>query len=328
MSIYSPAIHKASLTVRMLFVLFCACFLLTINNCFASISKTKPLVADSVKKDMISLSNAHEIGYQAVLVVQTLESVLNSITFNDNTATELQAYISNSFTPGQRSRVFFANSVIIEDDLNPKFELGKNKDVAADKYLNDLDLSYEKTPDASIKFSNFAASSIKHKDYIYINVKFDESFGSKYKPDGSPYPVRHRIAEVRAEKRGAKHWDTFIVAIRYFDPADSVNNVNNAVNAVPVVNSDTMAAPTVFKEAEVETAMASMVSDRMSESKKEHDQFLAYVASGDALFKTRQYRRALDFYVKAEAINPLSPTVYNKIGRARRLLSHKRKVKK
>ena len=286
-----------------------------------SIGLKKP---DSLQ-DKISLGNAYEIGYQAVSVVQVLESLLNSITFNDNTETELMGYINNSYTPGQRARVFYSKTTILDDDVNPQFDLQKKRDIAAETYLNDLNLKYEKTPDFSIKFSNFVVSDIKRKDYIYINVKFDESFGSKYKADGTPYPVRTRIAEIRADRHGKKRWDAYIVSIRYYDPNQPITSTDNAV---PVVNSDTIAKPMVFSEAQVEAAMGDMVKDKMRDSKKEEMQFTGYITSGDSLFKSKQYLAALDFYIKAEVLRPLSPKVYRKIlGTKRILWAKKRKMK-
>jgi len=226
-------------------------------------------------------------------------------------------YINNSYTPGQRARVFYSKTTILEDDINPKFDLQKNRDINAEKYLNDLDLSYEKTPDFTIKFSNFVVSDIKKKDYIYINVKFDESFGSKYKADGTPYPVRTRIAEVRAERHGKKKWDAYIVGIRYYDPKQPITSTDNAI---PVVNSDTVAKPMVFNEQQVEAAMGDMVKDKMRDSKKEEEQFASYIASGDSLSKSKQYLAALEFYIKGEVLKPLSPIVYRKILKTKRIL--------
>jgi len=313
---------------------FLACLLLTISNSYSVNYNPKPVALilfengikpDSVLNDRISLANAHEIGYQAVSVLQMFESVLNSVSFNDNTDSELAGYIANSYTPGQRGRVFYSKATIIEDDINPKFDLGKNRDITADKYLNDLDLGYEKTPDFSIKFSNFVASTIKKKNYIFINIKFDESFGSKYKAEGSTYPLRHRIAEIRAERKGKKKWEALIAGIRYYDPAQPIDDISNSV---PVVNSDSVANATVFKPAEVSNAMVEMVNEKMADTKKEKEQFASYIASGDALVKNKQYRNALNFYIKAEVLEPLSPVLYKKIVKVKRAIWHKRKNKK
>ena len=334
MKILSTIIYQTLFMKLKPLFLFPLCLLLSITTVFASNHvpnsftnklSTKTLNPDSAIADKISAGNAHEIAYQSVLIVQTFESVLNSITFNDNTATELQSYISNSFTPGKRFRIFYSNNVIIEDDLDPKFDLGKTKDIAADKYLNEFDLNYEKTPDASISFSNFVVSDIKRKDYIYVNIKFDETFKSKYKPEGTKYTLRHRIAEVRAERNGKKNWEAYIVGIRYYDPSDPIYNTNNAV---PVVNSDTIATPTVIKEADIENAMVELVKGHMENTRNEHNQFLDYVSSGDALFKTKQYRHALEYYVRAEVLNPLSPIINKKISRVKHLILLKRNSKK
>ena len=193
---------------------------------------------DSAQREVISYQSATEIKYQAEAVVHIYELVLNSISFNDNTPTELAGFITNSFTPNKRYRVFYNNNVIIEDDLDPKSGLGISKDITADKYLNELDLNYEKTPDFSIKFSNIVTSNVKKTDHIYVRVKFDSNFGSKYKVDGSHYATRQREALVRMEPSGKKKWNAFIEGISYFDPNKAITNKDNDMQVVYTVPTD------------------------------------------------------------------------------------------
>jgi hypothetical protein len=221
-------INKACVLFICLLFLFNNGYSLTSNDLkYENILHFKNTANDTVKLASISTKTSIEIKYQAELVVQTLESVLNNITFNDNTQSELNTYIKNSYTSNQRNRVFYSNKIIIEDDINPKYSLSKNRDLRVDDYLNLLDLTYEKTADFSIKFSNIKSSNVKKTNYIYVRVKFDANFNSKYKVDGSTYPTRQREALVRMEPQGTKKWNAFIEGISYYNPNKPIESKDN-----------------------------------------------------------------------------------------------------
>jgi hypothetical protein len=207
--------------------------------------------ADSSQKVVISAQAATEIKYQAESVVHTLEVVLNSITFNDNSPSETANYISSSYTPNLRNRIFFNDRVIIEDDINPKFELGKNRDLEVTTYLNELDLNYQKTSDFSIKFSNIQSSNVKITNHIYIRVKFDCAFGSRYKIDGGGYTVRQREALIRMEPDGKKKWNAFIEGISFYNPALSIDNTDHDVlvtnESLVAADNDSLRQPVLVR---------------------------------------------------------------------------------
>lgn len=277
--------------------------------------------ADSLQK--ITVQAVAEIKYQATSAVQTLEGILNSIAFNDNTPSETAGYITNSYTPNQRSRVFTSNTIIIESDLDPKFTqgAGKNKDLQADKYLNDFDLAYEKTADFSIKFTNLEVSNPKKTDHIYVRVKFTSAFGSKYKSTGEVYPARQREALVRMEPQGKKHWTALIEGLSYFDPAVPIDSKDHDME---VVSSDTAAnsAGTVAKitQEDINRETLKVLQEQEALKKKDAAQFDVFVAAGDNYRKTRQFAEAMESYKKAETINPLSPPLEKKILETKKLL--------
>lgn len=279
------------------------------------ITYPKVSTSDSVQK--ISVQAVTEITYQATTVVQTLESVLNSITFNDNTSSELAGYINNSYTPNQRSRVFLNNTVIVESDLDPKFTLGINKDVTADKYLNDLDLAYEKTADFSIKFSNIVVSDVKKKAYYYVNVKYQSDFGSKYKPDGGVYPKRERVAEIRLEPIGKKHWNAFITGIRFYDPKYQIDSKENDL---AVVSSDSTAVASAVSDLDVKNLMSVAVKSKVDENTKNQDQCNLLIKNGDVFLNDKKYQEALDAFKKAQSLVPLSPPLIKRIIKTRKLI--------
>jgi len=230
----NPPIQKLNYLSRTACFFSCLLILLTCGQAFANHRFSKGIAinnkvakTDSVQKDPISSEAITEIKFQAVSVIQIYESLLNSISFSDNSQSEVAAYVKNSYTPNERNRIFYSNSIIIEDDINSKFFLGNNQDLQADKYLNEFDLNYVKTSDFSIKFTNIKCSDVKKTDHIYVRVKFESTFGSKYRVDGSVYPSREREALVRVEPNGKKKWSAFIEGVSYYDPEIPLDNKDN-----------------------------------------------------------------------------------------------------
>lgn len=266
----------------------------------------------------VTVAAVTEIKYQAESAIKTLESVLNSITFNDNTPSELAGYIKNSFTPDQRSRVFLDNTIIVESDIDPKYILGKNKDLQVEKYLNDLDLSYEKTGDFSIKFSNIVSSDVKKTDHIYIRVKYDESFGSKYKADGSTYPLRQREATIRMIPVGKKKWNAFIESISYFNPDLPIDSKDHDMQ---IISSEATAdANTTATDAEMQKALVAKRTEINEIEKQTEKQIAEFVTNGDNYRNLKQFDDALVFYTKAMELAKVDPKIFKKIRDTKRLI--------
>ncbi len=265
-----------------------------------------PVAADS--QNTISLKDAKEISYQAQSTVVTLQGLLNYITFFDNTASELLGVIDDSFKPS-RNRVFYSKEVIVEDDINSLSEMGKTKDMFAINYLNEMDLQYEKTEDESIKFSNVVLSSVKMKDYIYVKVKFDSKFGSKYKPSGNGYSTKQREALVRAEKIGNSKWETTIMSIAYYNPALPIEGIENNM----LIATDTSSAASVVTQEDFDKEKEAFIRQRQNEEKKEQAAFDGYLAVAATYINNKQYKEALVFFEKAKDIKPLVPSLDKRI---------------
>lgn len=194
---------------------------------------------DDDKSSYITRNDVTEIKFQAEGLIKTLESVLNSITFNDNTPEELAAYKKNSFSPGQRSRVFLNDSIKIESDVDPEYSLGKNEVLLLKAYLNSIDSNYLKTSDFSIALTNITSSNVKKKpdpnnsnnNYYYIKVKYTQIFGSKFHLNYK-YPIRDRVATIRMDYVGVRRWKAYIEAINYFNPAFPIESKDNNVRVV------------------------------------------------------------------------------------------------
>ncbi|QCR21561.1 tetratricopeptide repeat protein [Pontibacter sp. SGAir0037] len=275
------------------------------------------LLSNASAQDKITLKDAKEISYQAKATVQGLEGLLNYVTFSENVPSELQEVIANSYKPS-RNRVFYNKNIIIEDDITPEAGLGKTKDLPAEKYLNDLDIHYEKTMDASISFSNIAVSSVKKKDYVYVKVKFDAKFGSKFKPKKAAYTTtRTREALVRMESEGGNKWKAFIVGISFYDPAKPLESADNNIE----VTTDESVNASVVSEEELMRERESYIQAREEEEKRKEAIFQEYFSLANTLYSSRQYKEALELFEKAKEVKSLVPSLDKKILDTKRMIS-------
>lgn len=266
--------------------------------------------------DKITLKDAKEISYQAKSTVEVLESLLNYVTFSDNNASSLQDAIANSYKISD-NQIFANNGVIIEDDIAPDAALGNTKDIPAVKYLNDLDLHYEKTNDATIRFTNILVSGIKKRDYVYVRVKFDSEFGGKHKLKNATYATRTREALVRAERHGPNQWKTFIVGINFYNPANPIDSGENNV----AVTTDESENATVVSEADLAKEKEEFLQAREKEEARKETFFKEYFEMANALSNKREYKEALEMYAKAKDLKPLVPILDKKILDTKRLLA-------
>ena len=266
-------------------------------------------------ENIITLKDGKEISYQAQATVESFQNLLNYVTFYDNAPSELAEVISNSYTPS-RNRVFYDSRIIIEDDINPNYRLGNTKDSFAEKYLNDLDLQYEKTTDATITFSNIIVSNVKKKDYIFVKVRFDSNFGSTFKPNGTNYPIRQREALIRVEKTGNTKWEAFIVAITFYNPD---NPIENSDDNMQIASDETFNASTVSLE-DFEREKFDFIKSRQEEEKRRLAIFDEYLSIGLKYSNNKQYKEALELYEKAKDLQPLVPSLDKRIIDVKRLI--------
>ncbi len=294
-------------------ILFSLSFLTVVYTAAAQTADTTHKADQPAK---ISLKDAKEISYQAQATIDGLQSLLNYITFNDNTASELADVIANSYKPS-RNRIFFNKTIIVEDDINPASQLGKTKDAPVEKYLNDLDLQYEKTADATITFSNFYISGVKKKEYIYVKVRFDALFGSKYKPTAGTYTSRKREALVRLDNVGNNKWQALIMGVSFYDPAIPTENTDNNMQ----VATDTSSTASVVSQEDFDKEKQSFILARQEEEKKQQAIFDEYVTVGNTYITNKQYKEALEIYEKAKDLKPLVPSLDKHIIDAKKLIA-------
>lgn len=274
------------------------------------------ILSQATAQDKITLKDAKEISYQAKATVQGFEGLLNYVTFSENIPSELQEVIANSYK-NSRNRVFFNKNIIIEDDLNPESALGNTKDLAAEKYLNDLDLHYEKTMDASISFSNMYVSSVKKKDYIYVKVKFDTKFASKYKVKNKGYNTRTREALVRMESEGGNKWKALIVGISFYNPAKPIESNENNIE----VTTDESATASIVTDEEFMRERESFIQAREEEEKRKEGFFQEYLTLATTLYNNKQYKESLELLEKAKDLKPMVPSLDKRILDTKRAIS-------
>ncbi|MGI4863791.1 MAG: tetratricopeptide repeat protein [Janthinobacterium lividum] len=267
-------------------------------------------------QDKVSLKDAKEMTYQAQSAVEGLQSLLNYVTFNDNVPSELAEVIGSSYKPS-RNQLFVDKGVIVEDDLSPAAELGKTKDLPVEKYLDALDLRYEKTADASVTFTNLTISKIKKKEFLYVTVRFDEAFGSKEKPSGTPYPVRQREALVRLISQGNNKWQALIASLSFYNPAQPTEATDNELP----ITTDASAEAAVVSAEDFMREKDDFVLGKQQEEKRKQIAFDEYVTLGSGYSANKQFKDALELFYKAKELRPLVPTLDKRILDTKRLMA-------
>ncbi|MCU0352523.1 MAG: tetratricopeptide repeat protein [Cytophagales bacterium] len=264
-------------------------------------------VAFAATAQNLTVKEGAEISYQAKNSITELQDLLNFVTFADLPPNELKDVIANSYSPS-KNQIFNNKEVVIEDDIDPAYKLGSTRDLDVDKYLNTLDVFYEKTIDASITFSNIRVSNVKKKDFIYVKVYFESQFGSKFKKNGAAYPVTKRLAQIRAEKSGNR-WKTRIIGIGFYDPNVPFESTDNDIALMAVAGEDVSASGNtsgaVASQKEIEEAVSRYMREREETDKKEREsEYAQAIQRADLAFETEDYLAARDAYAAAAEVYP------------------------
>lgn len=282
------------------------------------------LSARTQAQDKLTVRETGEISYQAKNVISELEQLLNFVAFADNAPNELAEVIRKSYTPETRSQIFYGKEVIIEDDIDPANRLGKTRDVPADKYLNTLDVFYEKSIDPSIRFSNIHISNVKKKDYFYVKVYFYCVFGSRYTKNNIPYQPQTRQATVRVTKKGNR-WQALISGIGFHDPQQPMDSQENNVAVVSGGENSVSGNRQTSEAAQksVRLAVDKVADEREAYERKARD--AAYneaIGIANAAMSENDYPTALDAYRRAVEYNSFAPLPYVQIAKIERLFTN------
>lgn len=273
-------------------------------------------------QNQITVKEAAEITYQAKETVKAYQSLLNFVVFAENAPNELKDAIENSCSVS-RNQIFLNKEAIIEDDIDPDNRLGQTRDLPVEKYLNTLDISYEKDIDPSIAFTSVQVSHVKKKDYLYIKVFFESAFGKANKKKNVPYPVRQRVALLRAEKRGNR-WYTFVSGIRFHDPANTVDNTENDIPIVPETDGSLVAGTNGDTLSLTQDKVAIAIRDYealQEESKRKlQDEFNQAITYANQLYANQEFEEAESAYKKARELNPFNTVPLVQLIRVKREL--------
>lgn len=272
----------------------------------------------------LTVKEGAEISYQAKNTITELQDLLNFVTFSDLPPNELKEVIANSYSPS-KNQIFYNKEVVLEDDIDPSYKLGNTRDLDAEKYLNTLDVFYEKTIDASVTFSNIKVSNVKKKDFIYIKVYFESHFGSKFKKTGATYNPVKRVAQLRADKSGNR-WKAKIIGIGFYDPNTPIEGNDNDL-ALLSGSSDEAGASgntsgAVASQKDIEEAVSRYMREREESDKKEREnEYAQAIQRADLAFSTEDYLASKDAYLAAAEVYPFRTYPKIRINEVNRIIA-------
>jgi len=168
----------------------------------------------------LSNDDKREISYQAKLLINEMEILLNVLSIKGTTLSESQIITENSYASSS-TQIFRSDQVVMDDDIDPMHTvqpLQNPSKITIKEYLNAIYLLYNKSDQPSIEFTNIKASEVKQRDYIYVQVLFDSKFNNSHKEINTPYQLTQRVAEVRAEFVN-NTWQTQIASVIFWDPS-------------------------------------------------------------------------------------------------------------
>ena len=168
----------------------------------------------------LSAADSTEIQQQALRHVRQFEGLLNLVAqpdkyFRKYSFTRL---IRSFYDEQSHYRIFRDSLVAVEDDLNPNAQPDADNFLSVKDYLQAFFSFYEKSPVASVYFSDYRVSPVKEGEYTYVEVYYLSEFTNLHRayPD-HPYPARHNKATVRAQRQETG-WQVIISNINYYQP--------------------------------------------------------------------------------------------------------------
>jgi tetratricopeptide (TPR) repeat protein len=251
----------------------------------------------------ITVKEAAEISYKSELLVNELRDLMNVISNKGTNLKETKDLIYNSHS-GAKNKIFYNATILVEDDLNPvQGASATPKETTIEKYLNDLDILYQKSDTFSISFENIRVSKIKQADYLYIKVYFNSIFKNKFVATDIPYPVNNRLAEIRIDKNDSK-WMMQIMRLGFYKPDDTINDHKNDIALIYEDSSDAKEVLLTADNTQEEQLMAQAREKLMQEDNNKKEAFKKLTLQGDQYIKDGDYAAALKAFAEAEELNP------------------------
>ncbi|MBX2842417.1 MAG: hypothetical protein KTR26_11645 [Flammeovirgaceae bacterium] len=206
--------------MRNLFLALLGSLLLVLASCEKE--KRAPikirLSSSSAKSSHLTAIDKDSLQLKSTSFIKSFEKLMNQISDPKLTTEKRRGFIKNSFTKSS-SQIFQDADVIIEDDIDPGFTNGSEdeKNVKVERYLNDLDLFYDKMEEASITFTNIQPSEVIENEYVFLAIYFESEFKSQNITIDKPYQKSQRVATVKAEKVNG-NWEPIIVSVGFYKP--------------------------------------------------------------------------------------------------------------
>ena len=165
----------------------------------------------------LSDEDKEAIKYKSKDFIRELGSLLNLIKDPSIETFKRKEIIKNSYSPTS-NQIFLDDKVIIEDDIDPSFyDYNAEKNSEVPKYLNDLELFYEKSVEPTIFIENIKTYEVSQRDFIFLPVYFEMTFKGRHIVIDKPYRTVKRIATIKAEKEN-NLWKPLIVSIVFYNP--------------------------------------------------------------------------------------------------------------
>lgn len=269
----------------------------------------------------VTTTDAAEIKYAATdLVIRNLKDLMNFISNPTYQPVQIKTAIEECYSAGP-SRIF-DSLAIVEDDIDPTHtHLVAGSDRPINQYLRDLDATYKKNEEASIRFTFEKISNVKRSDNnLYVKVYFTSFFRNPSRTVEAPYSVNNRVAEVQVRKQNNR-WVPTITTIRFFQPQDTVNDVQNDVVLQRDAGFELLDSATLANRAR--TYEQELMEKRRAESiKRDNEINTAYdklVGDGDKLRDAKDYTGALERYSKAKELKLYDPVAYARINEVNQL---------
>lgn len=272
-----------------------------------------------------TLRDQKEIASRAQLTLNMYRDLLNVISISGlATDTEVKELIQNSYSD-PKNPIFYSEEVIIEDDIKPS-NLGTQlkQDKSIKEYLKYFDLTYVKTDNETIEFSNFETSNLKYRDHLFIKIKYTSQFQGRHKDDTASYKPTERVAELRVEKKD-NQWKTFISSIVYYDPNKPVNSTENDVTLNTSVDDDGMYLNLIDGlKSESNSLNKLKEAEKISQYNNTNDSiFTYYMELGQIALDAEKFEEAFTAFTEAQQIYPYNLTLRQKVNELTRAQNRK-----
>lgn len=274
-----------------------------------------------------------EIQYRAEQLVKELENLLNVISNADIYDSEVEMLIDNSFKNPQ-SQLFVNANAIVEDDVNPRsVDESSSQDLRIRDYLKNLDVSYQKSEDFSISFSDIEVSRVYQEPAPYVRVKYTVEFSNAHKTISDPYRPRQRLADIQIVKAGSQ-WKPLIAALAFFGDGAAFETETYALDAsstgLPV--GEQVDQPEAGQNAAMKKEILAELKqefERMTqaENARKANTAQTLLAEGDASFADGAFESALRAYQQAMQVNPYDTEAFKRINQAQEKIEQEKRNK-